>query len=392
MSAPSATKSALPLHGLRVCMLTADHAADDDRIFFKEARSLARFGADVVIVCHAGKTPPANAEGVRFRQFPRCQGWGQRFRRVGALAQIAAVERYDVIHCHEPDALVAALRLKQATGAKVIYDSHESWGANFAQRFPPPLWRAAEALFETWEKRLIRRCNAAIGASWAISDYLSELLPNRPVATLLNVPVADVFGQAAQRVWGDTTILIHDGHLGFDRGLRTMVQAVHEVSRNHKAMLRIVGDVFDEPREWLDRYVSEHRLGEIVQRTGWLPYDQVGKNIAVGHIGLIALRKLPNNIVTSSNKVFNYMLYGLPFIGPDFRLAKIKLVQEEQCGLLADSSSPASYAAAILNMIENRDRTFEMGRRAAKASRERYQWSHMESRMVSLYQSVLNNS
>jgi glycosyltransferase involved in cell wall biosynthesis len=380
------------MHGLRVCMLTADHAPDDDRIFFKEARSLVRFGADVVIVCHSGKNPPADTGGVRFRQFPRRQGWGQRFRGVGALTRTVAAERYDIIHCHEPDALVAALRLKQATGAKVIYDSHESWGANFAQRFPPPFWPAAQALFEGWEKRLVRRCDAGIGASWAISDYLRAQLPSRPVATLLNVPVAEVFGQAAPRVWGETTTLVHDGHLGFDRGLKTMVKAVHQVSRKHKVVLRIVGDVFDEPRMWLDQYVAQHRLEGIIERTGWLPYQQVGKNIAVGHIGMIALQRLPNNIVTSSNKVFNYMLYGLPFIGPDFRLAKIKLAQEEQCGLLADSSSPDSYAAAISNMIENRDRTLAMGRRAAKASKEKYQWSHMESKMVSLYQRILSNS
>ena len=391
MNAATCTESGLPLRGLRVCMLTADHAADDDRIFFKEARSLVRFGADVVIVCHSGKTPPADTGGVRFRQFPRRQGWGERFRGVGALAQIAAAERCEIIHCHEPDALAAALRLKQAAGAKVIYDSHESWGANFAQRFPQPFWGAAQAVFEVWEKRLIRRCDAAIGASWAISDYLRAQLPFRPVATLLNVPVAEVFGRAARPAWGDTTILVHDGHLGFDRGLKTMVQAVHQVSRKHKAVLRIVGDVFDEPRAWLDQYVARYGLQGMVERTGWLPYHQVGQNIAVGHIGLIALQKLPNNITTSSNKVFNYLLYGLPFIGPDFRLAKIKLVQEEQCGLLADSSSPGSYAAAISNLIENRDRTVAMGRRAAKASEHKYRWSHMESEMISLYRRVLNH-
>jgi glycosyltransferase involved in cell wall biosynthesis len=390
MNVTNRAESAAPLRGLRVCMLTAYHPADDDRIFFKEARSLVRFGADVVIVCHAGKAPPADTGGVRFRQFPRRRGWGQRFRGVGALAQLAEAEKCHVIHCHEPDALAAALRARRATGAKVIYDSHESWGANFAQRFPSPLWRATQAAFESWERRLVRQCDAGIGASWAIADYLRAQLPSRPVATLLNVPVAEVFGQADQRAWGDNTILVHDGHLGFDRGLKTMVQAVHQVSRMHKVVLRIVGDVFDEPRAWLDHYVAEHRLEGIVERTGWLPYQQVGKNIAVGHIGLIALQKLPNNITTSSNKVFNYLLYGLPFIGPDFRLAKIKLVKEEQCGVLADSSSPESYAAAISNLIEHRDQTLVMGRRAALASEQKYRWSHMESEMISLYRRLLN--
>jgi glycosyltransferase involved in cell wall biosynthesis len=87
--------------------------------------------------------------------------------------------------------------------------------------------------------------------------------------------------------------------------------------------------------------------------------------------------------------VFNYLLYGMPFIGPDFRLAKIKLVREEQCGVLADSSSPESYAAAISDMIEHRDRTLAMGWRAARASERKYRWSHMEVEMVSLYRRIL---
>src|SRR6185369_11938280 len=140
-----------PLHGLRVCMLTSDHPADDDRIFFKEARTLVRHGAEVVVVCPDAKAPPGQSDGVRFRQFPKRRGWGERIKSVGQLAATAAAEKFDIIHCHEPDALVAALRLKRATGARVIYDSHESWGANFAQRLPSALWRPAQTLFQTWE-------------------------------------------------------------------------------------------------------------------------------------------------------------------------------------------------------------------------------------------------
>lgn len=375
----------LPLHGCKVCMLTADHPADDDRIFFKEARSLVKFGADVVLVCHDAKAPPQERGGVDYRQFPKRRGWGQRIRGLDALVRSAGTERYDVIHCHEPDALVAALRLKQAMGAKVIYDSHESWGAVFAQSFPPWLWHTAKRAFQIWEQRLIRQCDAAIGASWAVADFLRPLLPGRPVATILNVPVTDVFRPTSPSPWTETTILVHDGHLGFDRGLRTMVQAVHQVSRRHKVVLRVVGDVFGEPLQWLERYLAEHGITHLVERTGWLPYERVGENVAAGHIGLIAFQKLPNNIVTSSNKVFNYMRYGLPFIGPDFRLAKIKLVNEERCGMLADSSSPASYAQAITHLIENREATLEMGRRARRASETKYQWQHMEVILLELY-------
>lgn len=306
------------------------------------------------------------------------------------LRKVIQGEAFDVIHCHEPDALAVGLRLKKTTGARVIYDSHESWGAVFAQRLPSVLWRGAAAAFQLWERSLLKRCDGAIGASWAIADWLRQHLPADRVATILNVPVPEVFGPAPEWSWGDTTVLCHDGHLGFDRGLKTMVQAVGEVARHHKVVFRIVGDVFNEPRAWLESYVREHRLEGVIQRTGWLPYEQVGRHIGTCHIGLVAFQRLPNNVVTSSNKVFNYMLYGLPFVGPDFRLAKIKLAREERCGRLADSASPASYAQAITRMIEDRKETLAMRERALAASRSKYRWEHMERELVRLYNTVLD--
>jgi hypothetical protein len=62
------------LSGVRVCMATSAHLATDDRIFFKEARSLVCAGADVVVLCGRGMTPPTKRDGVRFEHH---EGWGR---------------------------------------------------------------------------------------------------------------------------------------------------------------------------------------------------------------------------------------------------------------------------------------------------------------------------
>jgi len=253
------------------------------------------------------------------------------------------------------------------------------------------LWDTVAECYRFIEKRWISNCDGAIGASWSITEYLRTILDSCRTETILNVPAVDVFGEGSEREWGETTILCHDGFLGFDRGLKTIVRAAHMVSRKHPVILKIVGDVFNEERSWLEDYLAYHGLGSLVVRTGWLPYPKVGHAIAGCHIGISALQYLPNNIVTSSNKVFNYMMYGIPFVGPAFRLAKIKLVQEEQCGVLADSSSPESYAAAIIHMIEHREDTKRMGQNALRASREKYRWEHMEPRLFSLYERVITS-
>lgn len=377
------------LGGLRVCMATSSHPPNDDRIYFKEARSLAKAGADVVVVYPEGKGTPPAEDAVRFSSF---RGKGTLRSRLAALRHLEAALRdsdCDVVHCHEPDALVAALRVKRETGAKIIFDSHEMWGAVLAGRFPRPVWGMAERAFKMLERRWLARCDAAIGASWAISQYLTTVLPGGRVATVLNVPVADVFGEGVEKVWGDETILCHDGYLTFDRGLKTLAEAVRLLADRHKVRFRIVGDVFGRERAWLDGFVQRHQLVGVIERTGWLPYAEVGKALAPCHIGLIGFQETPNNVVTSSNKVFNYMLYGIPFVGPDFRLAKQRLVREEGCGVLADPASPQAYAVAIERLIQDREGTQRMAHRALEASRQRYRWEHMEPMLLRLYERVL---
>lgn len=376
------------LRGVRVCILTSGHPPGDDRIFFKEARTLVRAGASVTVVCRLGESEPYPADGVLFRRFEGPRSLSGRAANVKRLAAEAAATRPDVIHCHEPDALVSAL-LAGDGRIPVIYDSHEMWGASAAGRFPAPLWPIIESCFQVGERQLIGRCSAAIGASWAISDYLRGVLDGPRVETILNVPVPEVFGPPPERSWGEVTYLCHDGHLSWDRGLKVMVEATRLVAQKHPVVLRIVGDVFGEEAKWLERYLAENRCSGLVERTGWLPYAEVGNALAPCHIGLIALQQIPNNVVTSSNKVFNYMLYGIPFVGPEFRLAKQRLAREERCGVLADSTSPESYARAISGMIEDRAGTEAMAHRAATASRERYRWEHMEPRLVGLYERVL---
>lgn len=373
----------------RICMLTSGHPPADDRIFYKEARSLARRYGGIDLAGPYPEQIPARTDGVSFHCFERAPGLRGRMATLRRLYAAGFRCQADVYHCHEPESLVVALALKAGTGAAVVFDSHEAYGASLSHRLPDTLRAITMRTYATVERQMLHRCDAAIGASWAISAALETVVPPDRVATILNVPVPEVFGEAPPRTWGDTTVLCHDGHLTFDRGLKTMLRAVKLVAEREPVRLKIVGDVFGAERLWLETYVSRHRLEDVVVRTGWLDYERVGAEIAECHIGLIALQPLPNNVVTSSNKVFNYMLYGLPFVGPDFRLATQQLVREEACGVLADTTSPEAYAAAILGLIEDRDKTQAMGERALAASLRQYRWEHMEPRLFGLYDRIL---
>ncbi len=373
------------LSGIRICLATSGHEADDDRVFFKEARSLVRAGAEVTLLCAQGKKLPAQADGVRFAQYPGGGGLKERLRTVGRLEAALAEQACDAIHCHEPDSLVAALRVKRRRGVKVVFDSHECWAGVAAARFPRPLWPAAMAAYRACERRWIDQCDAAFGASLAISEDLAAVLGPERVATLLNVPAADVFGAGAAKAAGPETILCHDGTLTFARGLKVMAEAVRLAAQEHRVVWKIVGDVFGAEKAWLEAFVAKHGLERTIVRTGWLPYAEVGRAIAPCHVGLIGFLPSPNHEIAAPNKCFNYLLYGIPIVGPDFPRSHFAVLAREGCALLADSTSPEAYAAAIGRMIADQDGAARMAAAARRLSETKYRWEHMEPILCDAY-------
>ena len=374
---------------MRICHLSSGHRPDDDRIFFKEACSLAKRYPDVELLSPHPEHLPADPDGVRIITFERTKGL---LGRMGAVRQLyrKGLERgADLYHCHEPESLLAAVLIKRKRGALVIFDSHELWEGVLSERGPRLVGAAAARVYRVVEKALLKRCDGGFAASQPIADHLAETLGSNRVDTLLNVPVPGVFGEGAARAWGEETVLCHDGYLTFDRGLRTMAEAVRRTAEKHRVVFKIVGDVFDEERAWLDRFVAEHKLGGTIVRTGWLPYTEVGRAMAPCHIGLVAFRRCPNHVVAAPNKVFNYLMYGMPFVGPDFNLTMQAMAAEDGVCTLADPASPESYAGALCRMIEDRAGTEAMAARALKASKEKYRWEHMEPRLFRLYERVL---
>ncbi len=377
---------------MRICLLSSGHKPCDERIFYKEARTLAKEYDDVWVISPYSEYIPEKKDGVKFRSIPTySRNMIGRFKSVRELYKIALNLKADIYHCHEPESLVAAIKLKNKIGCKVIFDSHEMWAASLAQRFPTFLQSYIMFIYKMFEHTKIRQCDYVIGASWTISDYLKRIVGHERTETILNCTLPDIFGEVPEKKWNEQIIICHDGHLPFSRGLKTMVKAAEIVSKKYQIKFKIVGDVFDEEREWLESYLTKYGLDDMIERTGWLDYRDVGHALANCHIGLIALQKLPNNIVTSANKEFNYMYYGMPFVSPDFRLSTNKLIAEEKCGISANSVSAKSYAEAISYLIEHHDKMIEMGLNAKKASEERYRWTHMEGKLLNVYKQLEQN-
>jgi len=107
-------------------MLTTTHRPHDGRIFEKEAKSLAK-EHKVTIIAPSEDGGVRDDGDVRIVTIPKPASTLLHPVTLWRVFWACLGEECDVVHCHEPDALLLALLLKAVRGKKVVYDIHEHW-------------------------------------------------------------------------------------------------------------------------------------------------------------------------------------------------------------------------------------------------------------------------
>jgi len=110
-----------------------------------------------------------------------------------------------------------------------------------------------------------------------------------------------------------------------------------------------------------------------------VPYEEVAPYTASADMGILLYRNdCRNNYYCAPNKLFEYMMMGLPVIAPDFP-GIVPLVEGGEIGLCVDPASPAAIAAAVNRLARDPMARQRMKVNALRLSSERYNWQ-VESR------------
>jgi glycosyltransferase involved in cell wall biosynthesis len=368
------------------CILSSGRNPNDERMYYKIARSLLKKGAGIVIIA-PGAWDHRFDDGIEFVPIPKRRS---RWNRIGtwrALYREALKHPAGVYQCEEIDSWLIGWLAARKTGARLVYDAHEFDPAQVAGRAPRFVRGLLGLATGVMERFLARRTQAIFVANDIVRGYFLLLDRFAKIEVLENAPVLSLFKESGPPRPGPR--LCHEGSLNFDRGLKMMLRLLARLRGDGiKADLRIVGDVFGAEREWLEREVPAAGLEGSVQRTGWLQYPEVGAALEGCSIGLITMHPIPSNMLSGRpNKLFNYMRYGIAVIAPDFpEIAKI--VREEQCGLVYNPGDEESLFQAVMTLAKDEEMRMRMGANGRNAVLEKYHWEKMEERLFSLYPGI----
>jgi glycosyltransferase involved in cell wall biosynthesis len=120
----------------------------------------------------------------------------------------------------------------------------------------------------------------------------------------------------------------------------------------------------------------------------WVPYEEKEELSSQAAMGVITYLPYSNNTSCLPNKLFDYMLVGLPVIASNFPLYR-EVVEASRCGLLVDPTRPQEIARAMMHLIEHPDEATQMGDNGRRAVMEKYNWEKESGQLLRIYDTLL---
>jgi glycosyltransferase involved in cell wall biosynthesis len=370
---------------MKICMLASTHGPNDGRIFQKEAKSLAK-EHEVTIIAPASESGSSIADGISIVTVKRPDSVALHPLTLLRLFRACLARDADVYHCHEPDALLIGVLAKYLKGKRVVYDIHEHWPSeipfDLGIQDSTLVQKTLSALVSGVEIVLARRAESTFAVSESVAARFRE--KGIEPAIISNYSIADL-DIPYNPVRSGRKLMFVAGNIHAFHGVGECIRAVSRVKEDYPDVtLTLVGNV----REDLDEHINGADHNEFITSTGFLPYREMYEKLNEGTIALLVFQPTYHNIsIGLPNKLFDYMLLGLPVIASDLPEIR-RVVGKADCGILVDPASVNDIADAISYLFEHPEEARRMGANGRKAVLERYNWSAMEAVLLQTYRNL----
>jgi glycosyltransferase involved in cell wall biosynthesis len=376
-----------------------------DRRVWQEARALHEAGCEVSVICPKGKgydRPYEVIGGIHIYRHPLREAVstvGYLREYCTALAcqaylsfRVRRRRRIDVIQaCNPPDLmfLVAGVH-KLLFGTSFIFDHHDLAPELYLTRFgrKDVLYRLLCFL----ERQTFRLADASIATNETFREIAvtrGGMDPDR-VVVVKSYPEASRFHPTAAEqslVAPGKHLIGYVGIMGAQDGVETLVRAMAEIRhrrRREDVNCVIIGD--GPELAHLKTVAADLDLDGAMRFTGYLTGSTLLAHLSALELGVIPDPPNEFNDKLSMNKVFEYMMLGLPFVQFNLRQAAR---EGRGAGLVVSEHSPKALADGILALVDDAGRRSRMGRSGRAIAEREFQWSLEARRYLDAYQSLV---
>jgi len=176
------------------------------------------------------------------------------------------------------------------------------------------------------------------------------------------------------------------GNMHLFHGILEGILAVERIIPRHTDVsLKLIGNIrFD-----LEDCVPDMSCNYCwIEKTGHLPYRRMYEELSKCYLGLLLFQPHYYNIsIGLPNKLFDYMLMGLPVVASDLPEIR-RVVEDVDCGILVDPADVEAIAEALDYLLSNPAEARRMGENGRRAVIEKYNWGNMETVLLDFYETL----
>ncbi|MFP3997623.1 glycosyltransferase family 4 protein [Pseudomonas capeferrum] len=289
--------------------------------------------------------------------------------------------RATVVHSHDVNTLPTAWLAAKLSRARLVYDAHEISTSREG-------YKSLRKVVGFVEKQLMPSANGTITTTDARAKYFARaygverplVLQNRP--RLIKSPPSNRIREELGLVepW---PIVLYQGGLQQGRGLEKLVRTAQHVPDCYFVL--IGGGRLTQPLTQLAQELNlQHKVHFIpTVALAELPSYTASADVGVQPIENTCL----NHYTTDSNKLFEYVIAGLPVIATDFPEIR-RIVRSNDIGLLVPANNEQALSRTIIQLLEDPALRARFASNARKTA-QNLNWESQEKCLVDLYERVL---
>ena len=287
---------------------------------------------------------------------------------------------YDFYHSNDLNTLLqGVLSSKFFRRKKLIYDSHEVQTSRTGYNSPIYGWMEKFLLFFVDEMIAENHTRAKYNEN--LYGLYPKVVHNYPIPTLPEKStVVDLHKMLM--LPADEPILLYQGGIQMGRGLEQVIEAMPMIKAG---TLVFIGD--GKIKADLMKRVEAMGLERRVKFIPKVPVEELLHYTKNAYLGFQVLNNVCfNHYSASSNKLFEYMMSGVPVVACSFPEIQ-KVVETEKIGVCVDSHIPLSIAEGVNHLLDHPEKRNEMSRNCLKA-RQKYNWQQEKEIFIGIYQTA----
>jgi glycosyltransferase involved in cell wall biosynthesis len=422
-----------------VCLISARHPLFDDRIYKKEAITLAHNGYDVVHIGYGNCFEDYyTTDAIRIIQIKKT-----RIKQItlNDLFQAAKTVSATVYHLHDVELCRIALKLKKLPWRpKVIYDAHEPFIDNLKD-----YWRErslTKVLFNDIpsilaEKRILRKMDYLIATEENVASrfrkhnprtaiiynysYFSPSLigsrqtsflpkgadqkrchpaldagsPDNQSAVIRGLRVKPAMTSLSEGLYGQSLKefdAVYCGSVTKSKGIFLILDALIAVKkRGIDFKVAIVGSISNQQTQSeVEAIIRREKLTDNLFFTGKLPLEEVSLYYEKSKIAFCLFPFNRTNQLILPIKLFEYAAFGLPIIGSNFgHIATI--IQSDEIGVCVDPHDAEKIADAFIDLMTG-DEYKKYIPACIRCVENKYLWKTQEPELLHIYEELLDLS